>query len=52
MFIVYVSEPVAAEEAGRLKKFFEAEMGTPVTLNVQIDSADATNLVSGNGIAW
>lgn len=52
MFIVYVSEPVTAEEAGRLKKFFEAEIGTPVTLNVQIDSADATNLVSGNGIAW
>ena len=52
MLIVYVNEPVTAEEAGRLKNFLEAEIGAPVTLNVQIDSEDATNLVSGNGIAW
>ena len=52
MLIVYVNEPVTAEEAGRLKNFLEIEIGAPVTLNVQIDSEDAANLVSGNGIAW
>ena len=52
MLIVYVREPVAAEEAGRLKNFLEAETGFPVTLNVQIDSDNAANLVSGNGIIW
>ena len=52
MLIVYVSESVTAEEAGRLKNFLESEIGEAVTLNIQIDSDEAKNLVSGNGIIW
>ena len=52
MVIVYVKESVAAEEVARLKKFLEAELSAAVTLNVQIDSAAAKDLISGNGISW
>ncbi len=52
MIILYIKEPVTAEEAGRLKKFLEAEIEMPVTLNIQRDSPAAQDLISGNGIAW
>lgn len=52
MMIIYVKEPVTAEEAGRLKKFLESELEIPVTLNIQRDSEGANDLISGNGIAW
>ena len=50
--IVYVKEPVTPDEAGRLKNYLAAEIEMPVTLNIQRDSSDAADLVSGNGIAW
>jgi len=52
MIIIYVKERVTAEEAGRIKKFLEAELEMPITMNIQLDSANAHNLISGNGIIW
>ena len=52
MLIVYVSESITAEEVGRLKKYLEAETESTITLNIQLDSENATDLVSGNGIIW
>ena len=50
--IVYVTEQMTADEVSRLKNFLSVEADAPVTLNVQLNSADATELVSGNGVAW
>ena len=52
MVIIYVKERVTAEEAGRIKKFLEAELEMPITMNIQLDSANASDLISGNGIIW
>lgn len=52
MVIIYVKERVTADEAGRLKNFLESELEMPVTLNIQLDSEGASNLISGNGISW
>lgn len=52
MVIVYVNELLTADETARLKNFLTVETEMPVTLNVQINSDDAADLVSGNGIAW
>lgn len=52
MMIIYVKERVTAEEAGRIKKFLEAEVEMPITMNMQLDSANASDLISGNGIIW
>ncbi len=52
MMIIYVKERVTAEEAGRIKKFLEAEFEMPITMNIQLDSANASDLISGNGIIW
>ena len=50
--IAYVNERLTVEEVARLKKFLEAELELPMTLNVQLDSPAAQDLISGNGIAW
>lgn len=52
MLIVYVSEPITVEEVGRLKNYLEAETESSITLNIQLDSENASDLVSGNGITW
>ena len=52
MIIVYVKERLTANETARLKNFLTVETESPVTLNVQMDSSAAQDLVSGNGIAW
>ncbi|MBR6887525.1 MAG: DUF389 domain-containing protein [Selenomonadaceae bacterium] len=52
MMIIYVKERVTAEEAGRIKKFLETEVEMPITMNIQVDSANASGLISGNGIIW
>ena len=52
MVIVYVNARLTAEETARLKNFLVAEVESPVTLNVQLDSPNAQDLISGNGIAW
>lgn len=52
MVIAYVNERLTSEEVSRLKKFLAIETESPVTLNVQIDSPAAQDLISGNGIAW
>ena len=52
MVIVYVNELLTADETARLKNFLTVETEMPVTLNVQMNSDNAADLVSGNGIAW
>lgn len=52
MVIVYVNELLTADETARLKNFLTVETEMPVTLNVQMNSDGAADLVSGNGIAW
>lgn len=52
MVIVYVNERLTADETARLKNFLAVETESHVTLNVQIDSDAAHDLISGNGIAW
>ena len=52
MIIIYVKEPVTADEAGRIKKLLESEFEMPITLNIQRDSDGANDLISGNGIIW
>ncbi|MBQ7454410.1 MAG: DUF389 domain-containing protein [Selenomonadaceae bacterium] len=52
MIIVYVKERLTAEEVGRLKNFLQVEAESPITLNVQLDSSGAGDLISGNGIDW
>jgi len=52
MIIIYVKERVTAEEAGRIKKYLETELEMPITMNIQLDSANASDLISGNGIIW
>lgn len=52
MIIVYVKERLTAEEVGRLKIFLQVEAESPITLNVQLDSSGAGDLISGNGIDW
>ena len=49
MVIVYVNERLTADETARLKNFLTVETESPVTLNVQMDSSAAQDLVSGNG---
>ena len=52
MIIIYVKERVTAEEAGRIKKYLETELEMPITMNIQLDLANASDLISGNGIIW
>ena len=52
MAIIYVKEPVTADEAGRIKKFLTLELESPVILNIQRDFGDIHEIISGNGIIW
>lgn len=52
MCIVYVKEQLSGNDVGKLKTWLESEAKMPVILNVQINSSDDDNIVSGNGINW
>ncbi|BEU86916.1 TIGR00341 family protein [Selenomonas sp. TAMA-11512] len=52
MVIVYVREPIPAEEAGRLQRWLASEVNAAVVLNIQQVVRAGADPVSGNGIQW